>query len=397
MSGAVVGDRIGKGAAPAAGTTPAASHARTAFPGITGRHDEPPAAAPLPEALADAVELRELRYFAAAARRGNLARAAQDMDVTAAAISQQLRKLERALGTDLLIRHGRGVTATPIGCRLLERIDAVVRLLNAPLGPDDPRAAPAGTLSLAIPAELAGILAIPVLAALRAQLPALTPIIKENIDGGAESWLLTGQTDIAILADPSDLDELLAERVLADRIGIAVGPRSPLGDSAAPMRLRDLNGLPLILPGKRHWLRRLLARIGFQRGVQFDPAFEVESLAVTRQMVRQGFGYAVLPAIAVREEAARGALVFRPLDQPPLTASYAVATARDAPALIRDTARTVHGVLQSAAAGDGAAGPQPGGSPSPASGAPDTSDSRLEAWHPPPQPVRGNLAFAPRD
>jgi LysR family nitrogen assimilation transcriptional regulator len=316
--------------------------------------------------LADAVELRELRYFAASARAGNLASAARDLHVTASAVSQQLRKLEDTLGIPLLVRHGRGVMATPAGCRLLERIDAVVRLLNTPLGPEDPHAAPGGTITLALPAELAAMLAMPVLAALRQQLPHLTPVIKESADGCIDSWMLNGQADLAILPDPAEFDELHIDRVLTEGLGIAAAPRSAPAASVRPLRLHQLAGLPLILPGKRHWGRRLLARAAFQHGVRCDPAFEVDSLAITRDMVRQGLGYALLPAAAIREETARGSLVFCPLEKPPLAVTYAIASGTEAAPLVREAGMVVRGVMQSLAAN----GQWPGARPCRAAEAP---------------------------
>src|ERR1700739_338461 len=274
---------------------PLADDALAASPAVTEPYGDSPAA-PRLAGLADTIELRELRYFAAAARSGNLARAAQALNVTVSAISQQLRKLEGELGTALLVRHGRGVTTTQAGVRLLERVDAVVRLLNAPLGPEDPRAAPGGTLSLAVPAELAGALTMPGVTGLRERLPEVTPIVKESVDGVADAWLLAGQVDLAILPDPSELEELHIERALTERIGVAAAPHSSWADSAQPLRLRELDSLALILPGKRHWLRRLVARTAFQRGVRCEPAFEVDGLAATKEMVRRGLGYAVLPA-----------------------------------------------------------------------------------------------------
>ena len=119
------------------------------------------------DAPAGPLELRELRYFAAAARAGNLGRAAQALDVTASAISQQLRKLEDTLGTQLLIRHGRGVTPTPAGARLLERIDTILHLLNAPLDSDQAATRVGETVTLAIPAEIGSLLVAPLVAEAR--------------------------------------------------------------------------------------------------------------------------------------------------------------------------------------------------------------------------------------
>jgi len=332
-----------------------------ALPAATTRRRQAVAAPTRLAGLSDAVELRELRYFAAAARSGNLARAAQDLNVSVPAISQQLRKLEAGVGAALLVRHGRGVITTRAGVRLLERVDAVVRLLNAPLGPEDPRAAPSGTLTLAVPAELASAVLMPVLTALRQQVPDVTPIIKESVDGAVDSWVLLGQVDLAILPDPSELDELHIERALAERIGVVAAPQSSLADSVQPLKLRELDALPLILPGKRHWLRRLLARTAFQHGTRCEPAYEADGLAVTKEMVRRGLGYAVLPSSAVREETARGALIFRPLDQPMLAATYAVACSEGAPSFARLATRAVCDALRALAAGGDWPGSQPVG------------------------------------
>ena len=54
-------------------------------------------------------DLRELRYFHSVARTGNFGRSARELNVSQPAISHQVRKLEEGLGTQLLVRHGRGV------------------------------------------------------------------------------------------------------------------------------------------------------------------------------------------------------------------------------------------------------------------------------------------------
>src|ERR1700757_3045896 len=86
------------------------------------------------EAREKALGLRELRYFLSVAQTGNLGRAARDLNVSQPAISLQLRKLEEGFGTPLLLRHGRGVTLTPAGARLRDRVHTLMRLLGSPLG-----------------------------------------------------------------------------------------------------------------------------------------------------------------------------------------------------------------------------------------------------------------------
>jgi LysR family transcriptional regulator, nitrogen assimilation regulatory protein len=286
-----------------------------------------------------AVELRELRYFAAAARAGNLGRAARELNVTPPAISQQLHKLEDAFGTPLLVRHSRGVTPTAAGTRLLERIDAIQRLLDAPLDPDGVGAAIGGTVSLAVPAEIGAVLAAPLMEQVRSGWPSVTIDLHESAGFGIEARLLGARIDLAVLHDPPELDELRIAPLLTEQLGLVVSPGAALAASALPLRLRELGGVPLILPNPRHWLRRILARTVFQRGVLLRTALQVDSVPMTKEMVRRGLGCTILPAAAVRDETARGSLVFRPIAQPAVTAGLAIACRCDAAPVVRDVAQ----------------------------------------------------------
>src|SRR4030088_2888751 len=79
-----------------------------------GRH-ETPGSVSLGGLANRALELRELRYFHSVARTGNFGRAARELNIGQPNVSHQVQKLEQELGTQLLIRHGRGVTLTQAG------------------------------------------------------------------------------------------------------------------------------------------------------------------------------------------------------------------------------------------------------------------------------------------
>ncbi|HEY3847431.1 MAG TPA: LysR family transcriptional regulator [Acetobacteraceae bacterium] len=350
----------------------------------------------LPEALARApahlaaLELRELRYFAAAARTGNLGRAARELNVTPPAISQQLRKLEDELGTQLLVRHSRGVTPTLAGACLLERIDAILRLLNAPLDLESAGAAIGGTVSIVVPAEIGAMLVAPLVEQVRRRWPDVTLDLQESAGGGIESRLLGRQVDIAVLQDPPDLDDLRIEPLLTEGLGLVASPSDALAGSSLPVRLRDLGGVPLILPNPRHWLRHILARAGFQRGIRIDAAFQVDSISMTKEMVRNRLGCTILPAVAVRDETARGALVFRPIAQPAISATQAIAARHDAAPVVRDVAQVMGDVIRSLAA----SGTWPGAQLL----EPRGQDVPPEAWQLPlPEPLLRSVEFVEGD
>jgi molybdate transport repressor ModE-like protein len=60
------------------------------------------------------------------AHAGSIAGAAQRLSFTPSAVSQQLSKLERDLGCQLVQRHPRGVRLTPIGRMLVTHAETVV-------------------------------------------------------------------------------------------------------------------------------------------------------------------------------------------------------------------------------------------------------------------------------
>src|SRR5689334_14816259 len=84
-----------------------------------------------------------LRAFEVAARHLSLSSAAQELSVTTAAVSQQVRLLEQRLGVPLFVRHSRGLRLTRAGEALVPacrdsfgRLDAALEELFGQRGKD---------------------------------------------------------------------------------------------------------------------------------------------------------------------------------------------------------------------------------------------------------------------
>jgi len=281
------------------------------------------------EAREKALGLRELRYFLSVAQTGNLGRAARDLNVSQPAISLQLRKLEEGLGTQLVLRHGRGVALTPAGVCLRNRLHTVMQLLASPLD-DAPAETVPSTISFAVPTEAGAPVVTPLAIAFRARWPNVTLDVREGSGSDLEEWLLHRHVDLAILHDPASLPDIEITPVLTDTLGLVAPVHSHLAEGARPLSLREIAGDSLILPGPQHWLRRRLEIAAQQVGVRLNPVLQVSSVALTKVMVRSGLGYTILPRSYVQDEVARGVLGFRPVGQPPLSCTRAIAFHRAA-------------------------------------------------------------------
>jgi DNA-binding transcriptional LysR family regulator len=77
-----------------------------------------------------AIELRHLRYFVALADAGNFTHAAERMFIAQPTLSQQIRRLEEIVGTQLVQRHHGGVRLTNAGAVLLEASRNVLSLVD---------------------------------------------------------------------------------------------------------------------------------------------------------------------------------------------------------------------------------------------------------------------------
>src|ERR1043166_2751682 len=79
------------------------------------------------------MDIRQLRAFTAIAESGTFTAAAERVHVTQAAISMQIRQLERETGVRLFVRAPRRVLLTEGGEKLLERARVILREHDAAL------------------------------------------------------------------------------------------------------------------------------------------------------------------------------------------------------------------------------------------------------------------------
>ncbi|MFJ4544649.1 LysR substrate-binding domain-containing protein [Pseudomonas sp. NPDC088885] len=73
--------------------------------------------------------LRAIQAFEQTARFGNVAKAAEVLDLTPSAVSHQLAKLEGMIGRQLFVRAARGVSLTPVGEQYLKEVSGILHSL----------------------------------------------------------------------------------------------------------------------------------------------------------------------------------------------------------------------------------------------------------------------------
>ncbi|MEV7195993.1 LysR family transcriptional regulator [Streptomyces sp. NPDC093510] len=184
------------------------------------------------------LNLERLRTLDALARHGSVSGAAAGLHVTTSAVSQQMTKLEREVGQQLLAKNGRGVRLTDAGRLLAEhaaRILSQVELAQADL--EEQRGKAVGELRIgAFPTAMRGLMPA-TLSALRTDHPGLRVCCHELEPMPAIAAVVRGDIDMAIVLDwynkPLPVpDGLVKVPLLDDPADIAMPAAHPLADRA---------------------------------------------------------------------------------------------------------------------------------------------------------------------
>ncbi|MFG3201451.1 LysR family transcriptional regulator [Streptomyces sp. NPDC048192] len=148
------------------------------------------------------LNLERLRTLDALARHGSVSGAADALHVTTSAVSQQLGKLEREVGQQLLVKNGRGVRLTDAGRLLSEhaaRILSQVELAESDL--EAHRGQVVGELRLsAFPTAARGLFP-DALGALRSWHPGLRVRSSELEPEQGIAGVVRGDLDLAVVLD----------------------------------------------------------------------------------------------------------------------------------------------------------------------------------------------------
>src|SRR5688572_17162553 len=193
------------------------------------------------------LNLDRLRALHAVSAHGSIIAAAETLNVTTSAVSQQLAKLELETGQTLLERHGRGVRLTDAANALVSRTHRVLSLLEeaeAELETTDRGVA--GQLTIAAFATAARGLAPQAIRALRRNYPQLALTFHEQEPHESIPRLVRRDVDIIIINDwenaPIALPDGLTKAPLFDDVaGIALPPGHPMAKSKT-IKLRGMSG-----------------------------------------------------------------------------------------------------------------------------------------------------------
>lgn len=263
------------------------------------------------------MELLDLRYFVSIAETGSFTKSALQNNIAQSALSRRVRDLETEIGVQLFYRNGRGVLLTEVGETFLARTRGILSDLES-LRQEMARTTGVleGTVTLAVPPSVGLVLLAPLLSQIRADHPGIRMRVLEGFSGHVADWLANGKADLAVLYNirPSallDSEHLLFEDMYLMSAG---GAQRPGGDDT--VRLCDLQGVELALPGHPHGLRLLVDEACARAQVALTVAMELDTLPTICDLVASGTIRTILPLTAVQADLASGRITAQKITDP---------------------------------------------------------------------------------
>ncbi|MBL8583921.1 MAG: LysR family transcriptional regulator [Rhizobiaceae bacterium] len=248
-----------------------------------------------------AFTIRQLQYFVAAAERGSVSGAAQNLSISQSSVTEAIKELETDLGVSLFERHPRGRTITQKGHQVLRHATKILADVS-----DARRAlygdgeAGAGRLQLGVTSMVAGYVLSDLLARYRRAYPAVEVSAIEDNGDYLEHLLVGGELDVAVMVISNLRDRMALQAEILEvspyRLWLPLGHPLASADIIAPA---DIIGQPLIMltiDEIEENTGKLLTALGARPQV----AFRTRSVEAVRSLVATGAGVALLPDLVYR-------------------------------------------------------------------------------------------------
>jgi len=254
------------------------------------------------------MDLFQLEAFVTVVREGSFSKAATALYRTQPAVSQIIRRLEDEIGQSLFDRSSRRGVLTDAGQVLLEHAERLMNFKEQALAAvADVRHLRRGQLVIAAN-ELTCLYLLPLLHEYRRLHPEVRLSIRRSLASRIPAEVRDYGADLGVVTyQPADTD-LESVVVYHDQLAFVV-PRGHRFTKRREVSIKDLGAEAFVAHHVSSPYRAKVVETFRKRRVTLQMPVEMPTIDAIKKFVAAGNGVALLPAIAVEGELARGELV----------------------------------------------------------------------------------------
>jgi len=245
-------------------------------------------------------ELSDLKIFLAVAEEGNLSRGAERSHLATSSVSLRIKRLEDAVGTQLLTRQPRGVTLTPAGHVLVEharRCVAQLEQMNADLLPYSLGLTGHVTLfanhvavNSFLPEDLARYFSLH---------PNVRITLEDRLSQDIPAAVAAGRADIGVCSLTHDHAELQFLPYRRNRL-VLLAPLSSMLGRDGDIGFSACMEEPFVSPQLGTTLHTFLMSKAAAIGMRLDVRVQVSGYGAIARLVASGAGIGIVPHSALR-------------------------------------------------------------------------------------------------
>ena len=251
---------------------------------------------------AELLSLQQIRCFCAALELGSFTAAAETLRVSQPAVAEQIRKLEHALGADLFVRAGRGVTPTDAGRAFAEHAVRSLRAVEEAAGSVGELAElRSGTVAIGAFGDPSVWRLDEVVAAFARRHPDVSVRLVGRNSSAVANRVRAGDLEAGVVLLPIDDHRLDVRPIVRDEVlYVSADPQR----TRQPATMERLAATPLVFydaeSAEDDPIRRQLAERAQALGVRLQPRVEVELKDIALRLVAAGIGDTYLPSASTR-------------------------------------------------------------------------------------------------
>src|SRR5262245_46419629 len=269
------------------------------------------------------IALRQVRAVIAVCEEGSFTRAAERENATQSGISQHVAAVERALGVKLFERSARGIVPTPAGLRYYKScIEAVGRLEHANEEARSLAGLLGGNLRIGLMPTFTRAVLAPTLQDFVPRHPDVRLHLLEGYSALLTDMVLADDLDFAVVPAFEGRTGLKSRLLVRDREMLVSSPRRGM-TPLAPVRMKDLGPLKIVVPGRNNVRRRNIEIYLQTHGVVAE-MLEMDAMIGTLEFVARSDWVAVLSGLICVNDIDKTERVINPIFDPPLFAEFVV-------------------------------------------------------------------------
>ncbi|MFI5013690.1 MAG: LysR family transcriptional regulator [Hyphomicrobiales bacterium] len=246
----------------------------------------------------------QLRTFERIVRLGSFHAAAKHLGLTQPSVSQRIKELEGALGTELFVRRGPRLSLTAEGHALVDYADRMLDTAGEIVDRFRSRDPLKGLLRLGLSESFALICLTDLLQRLEERYPDLKTSVHVGDTGTVSSLLNERKLDIAVVSEPAVEPHVHRQPIGTNQLGWVASTKLVI--SQAVLSPQDLCRYHLIISPPTARLHATATNWFQQAGTAPARISTCNSLSVTMLTILKGLAIGLVPVRVMQDEITRG-------------------------------------------------------------------------------------------